>query len=60
MVWEKEEMHCHIIHKNMLLLSIFLYVSFSLPHSTSLPGTKYGLAADTTHSIIAETMPRKK
>lgn len=46
-----EEMHCHITHMDMLHLT-------PLPTlATSLPGMKYRLAAHTTPTVTAETMP---
>jgi len=46
-----EEMHCHIIHMDMLHLSLLPTLAISLP------GMKYRLAAHTTPTVTAETMP---
>jgi hypothetical protein len=42
---------CHITHMDMLQLSLLPTLAISLP------GTKYRLAASTTPTITAETMP---
>jgi len=46
-----EEMHCHIIHMDMLHLALLPTLAISLP------GKKYRLAAHTTATETAETMP---
>lgn len=46
-----EEMDCHIIHMDMLHLALLPTLAISLP------GKKYRLAADTTPTETAETMP---